>query len=358
MPILNRKGESGLLFFNRISNEDMKKTILLIAAVMVAATVAAPAYAGKKKDKKKTAAPVVVEEVAPVEPVVEITDHNDTLNYAAGMNASRGMLDYVKKKYNLDDAHIPMFLEALKEGVAKYEDADFKARSAGHQIADVLKQNIMNVVNKDMKGTTATYKEDVFMRGFFDAVKGDSSVFKVNDASKLFEDEMAELKKVRDEKYKQENAEWLAENKTKEGVVTTESGLQYRIVKTGNGLLPNKDGKVTVKYEGKLIDGTVFDSSYTRNPDTTTFSPGQVIKGWTEALLMMPEGSVWELYIPQELGYGARAAGKIPPYSTLIFTVEVVKVIPPAEVSNTTSSKPANTLKKPATAIKKPSTKR
>ena len=316
----------------------MKKTVLLFAAVFVAATMAAPAFAGKKKDKKKTATPVV-EEVAPVEPVVEIIDRNDTLNYAAGMNSSRGMLDYVKKKYNIDEAHMPIFFEALKEGVAMYDNADFKARNAGHQIADVLKQNVMTVVDKDMKGTTASYKEDVFMRGFFDAISGDSSIFKMNDATKFFEEEMAELKKVRDEKYKKENAEWLAENKTKEGVITTESGLQYRIVKQGAGALPNANGKVTVKYEGKLIDGTVFDSSYTRNPDTATFSPEKVIKGWTEALMMMPVGSVWELYIPQELGYGARQAGKIPPYSTLIFNVEVVKVIPPVEPKPTTSKK-------------------
>ena len=316
----------------------MKKTILFIATVFVAAAVATPTYAGKKKAKKKTAAPVV-EEVAPVEPVVEVVDRNDTLNYAAGMNASRGMVDYVKKKFNVDDAHMPMFLDALKEGVAKYDDADFRARSAGHQIAEVLKQNIMSVVDKDMKGTDASYKEDVFMRGFFDAVNGDSSIFKVNDAAQLFESEMTALKKARDEKYKKENEEWLAENKMKEGVITSTSGLQYRIVKEGNGPLPDKDGKVTVRYEGKLIDGTVFDSSYTRTPDTSTFSPGQVIKGWTEALLLMPEGSVWELYIPQELGYGARQAGKIPPYSTLIFTVEVVKVIPPSETKTATSKK-------------------
>ena len=83
---------------------------------------------------------------------------------------------------------------------------------------------------------------------------------------------------------------------------------------------------MVVKYEGKLIDGTVFDSSYTRNPQTNEFTPKPVIKGWTEALTLMPVGSKWEIYIPQELAYGSRSAGKIPPYSALIFTVELEEI--------------------------------
>ena len=104
---------------------------------------------------------------------------------------------------------------------------------------------------------------------------------------------------------------------------TTASGLQYKVLRAGNGPVPSKDDKVTVKYEGQLIDGTVFDSSYKRDPQTSSFGVGQVIKGWTEALCMMPVGSKWELYIPQELAYGDRQAGTIKPYSTLIFTVEL-----------------------------------
>ena len=108
---------------------------------------------------------------------------------------------------------------------------------------------------------------------------------------------------------------------------------------------------MTVKYEGKLIDGTVFDSSYKRNPQTTDFKPEQVIKGWTEALCMMPEGSKWELYIPQNLAYGERAAGgTIKPFSTLIFTVELVKVKneePKAEKTETADAAKKAPAKKP-----------
>ena len=106
---------------------------------------------------------------------------------------------------------------------------------------------------------------------------------------------------------------------------TTPSGLQYRVIKQGTGAMATDTTEVEVHYEGKLIDGTVFDSSYRRGKPAT-FHPDQVIKGWTEALKMMPEGSVYELYIPYNLGYGERGTQSIPPYSTLIFKVELLKV--------------------------------
>lgn len=118
---------------------------------------------------------------------------------------------------------------------------------------------------------------------------------------------------------------FLAENAKKEGVKTTSSGLQYKIIKEGNGAVPTDSSKVKVNYKGTLIDGTQFDSSYDRK-EPTTFRANQVIKGWTEALTMMPVGSKWELYIPQDLAYGAREAGQIKPFSTLIFEVELVGI--------------------------------
>ena len=111
----------------------------------------------------------------------------------------------------------------------------------------------------------------------------------------------------------------LQKTKTKEGVVTTPSGLQYKIITKGTGAIPADSSKVKVNYKGTLIDGTEFDSSYKRN-EPATFRANQVIKGWTEALTMMPVGSKWELYIPQDLAYGAReTGGQIKPFSTLIF---------------------------------------
>ena len=125
---------------------------------------------------------------------------------------------------------------------------------------------------------------------------------------------------------KEKAAEFLLKNKEKEGVIETESGLQYKVIKAGKGEIPTKESSVKVNYKGTLIDGTEFDSSYKRNAPAT-FRADQVIKGWTEALTMMPVGSKWELYIPQELAYGAReTGGQIKPFSTLIFEVELLEI--------------------------------
>ncbi|MBZ0112214.1 MAG: FKBP-type peptidyl-prolyl cis-trans isomerase [Thermoanaerobaculia bacterium] len=118
---------------------------------------------------------------------------------------------------------------------------------------------------------------------------------------------------------------FLAENGKREGVVTTESGLQYEIVEAGDGAMPTATDSVTVHYTGTLIDGTKFDSSVDRGAPAT-FGVGQVIPGWTEALKLMPVGSKWKLYIPSSLAYGDRAGGPIPPGSTLIFDVELLEI--------------------------------
>lgn len=118
---------------------------------------------------------------------------------------------------------------------------------------------------------------------------------------------------------------FLSDNAVKEGIQTTESGLQYKVLEEGSGEKPAATDRVTVHYEGRLIDGTVFDSSYERG-EPATFGLNQVIPGWTEALQLMKEGGKWEIYLPQELAYGARQAGQIPPYSTLIFKVELIKI--------------------------------
>ena len=125
---------------------------------------------------------------------------------------------------------------------------------------------------------------------------------------------------------KAQGEEFLAANKLREGVITTESGLQYEVIKEGKGPKPTADSKVKVHYHGTLIDGTVFDSSVDRG-EPIEFSLNQVIKGWTEGVQLMPVGSKYKFYIPQDLGYGSRAYGQIPPYSTLIFEVELLGIV-------------------------------
>lgn len=136
---------------------------------------------------------------------------------------------------------------------------------------------------------------------------------------------MAKVQKIA-EKNKSEGEAFLAKNKTKEGVVTLPSGLQYKIIKAGTGKTPKATDTVETNYKGTLIDGTEFDSSYKRG-QSASFPVNGVIKGWTEALQLMKEGGKWELYVPADLAYGERGAGQaITPNSTLIFEIELLKV--------------------------------
>lgn len=131
--------------------------------------------------------------------------------------------------------------------------------------------------------------------------------------------------------YIAENKAYLEENTKKDSVVTLESGLQYQVLREGNGPKPKANDKVRVHYTGKMIDGTVFDSSYPRN-EPAEFYPSQVIPGWKEALQLMPVGSKWRIFIPEGLAYGAnppRMSG-IQPFSTLVFEVEVLGIVPTA----------------------------
>lgn len=147
-----------------------------------------------------------------------------------------------------------------------------------------------------------------------------------------FQEESMAKREAEQKKVAEENAEkgkkFLEENKAKEGVSTTESGLQYRVITEGTGPKPKASDTVTVHYSGKLLDGTEFDSSYTRN-EPATFDLSSVIPGWTEGLQLMPQGSKWELVIPSELAYGPGANGPIPPNSVLVFEVELLEVKAP-----------------------------
>lgn len=136
--------------------------------------------------------------------------------------------------------------------------------------------------------------------------------------------EQEALVKAEADKNQAEGEAFLAENATKEGVVVTDSGLQYRVIEAGTGAKPTAESKVEVNYEGKLIDGTVFDSSYSRG-EPVQFGVTQVIAGWTEALQLMSEGAKWEVYIPADLAYGPAGNPRIGPNSTLIFTIELLK---------------------------------
>ena len=169
---------------------------------------------------------------------------------------------------------------------------------------------------------------DILAAGIKDAISGKPQLTtdQVKEIMAQFEKDMEQKQKQLGEKNKTDGTKFLEDNKKSEGVQTTKSGLQYKVISAGKGTKsPLATDKVTVHYTGKLIDGTVFDSSSGRDP--ITFEVGGVIAGWTEALQLMKEGDKWMIYLPYDIAYGERGAGdQIPPYATLIFEVELIKV--------------------------------
>jgi FKBP-type peptidyl-prolyl cis-trans isomerase FklB len=188
-------------------------------------------------------------------------------------------------------------------------------------------------VGKNIKMQEIDLDLNILIAGIKDAINDSIPVMtetEMNEALNALQYEMrtkAEIKqKTIGEKNKKEGEAFLAENKKKKDIVTLPSGLQYRIIKKGNGPKPKADQTVKCNYKGTLIDGTEFDSSFKRGTPAE-FPVGQVIKGWTEALQLMPTGSTWQLFIPSDLAYGEHGAGKtIGPNATLIFEVELLSI--------------------------------
>ena len=254
----------------------------------------------------------------------------DSLSYSIGMAQTQGLKGYLTGRLDVDTAYMAEFIKGLNEGANKTSKKDI-AYMAGLQIGQQISNQMMKGINQELFAgdSTKTISKDNFMAGFIAGTLEKGGVMTMEAAQEYTRTAMETIKaKAMEEKYADNKAageKFLAENKTKEGVKTTESGLQYKVITEGNGEIPADTCKVKVNYKGTLIDGTEFDSSYKRN-EPATFRANQVIKGWTEALTMMPVGSKWELYIPQELAYGSRESGQIKPFSTLIFEVELVGI--------------------------------
>lgn len=189
--------------------------------------------------------------------------------------------------------------------------------------------------------TGASYKEnlktlpgdpanvDDLIAGFIQAVKGDSAALKMTPekAQAYIQTYFTEASVREANKVKEEGEKFLAENKTKDGIITTESGLQYKVETEGTGVKPTAEDKVKVHYTGTLLDGTKFDSSVDRG-EPMEFGVGQVIKGWTEILQLMPVGSKYTIWVPSELAYGAQGAGRdIKPNSVLKFEIELLDIV-------------------------------
>ena len=298
------------------------RTIIIALAIVVASAFSIEGFAAKKKEKAQK---------KQEKSVVTMTTQSDTLSYVAGMSLTQGLVEFLQHSMKIDTAYMADFISGLEKTIESADDPKFKAYMAGMEIAKQLKEKMLPGMARELKDSPDSLVEELAFRGFIDALQGDTTYYNIEDASLLFKDLMSEAKEAKTEKLYGENRrageQFLAENSKKEGVTITESGLQYKVIVEGKGEKPQATDRVKVNYEGRLVDGTVFDSSAKHGDKPLEFKANQVIKGWTEALTMMPVGSKWELYIPYDLAYGERDSGKIKPFSALIFTVELVEIV-------------------------------
>lgn len=221
----------------------------------------------------------------------------DSLSYSIGMSQTQGLKGYLVGRLDVDTAYMADFIKGLNEGASKTSKKDI-AYMAGLQIGQQISNQMMKGINQELFAgdSTKTISKENFMAGFIAGTLEKTNVMTMETAQEYTRTAMDAIKeKAMAEKYADNKAageKFLEENKAKEGVQTTPSGLQYKVITEGKGEVPADTCKVKVHYKGTLIDGTEFDSSYKRN-EPSTFRANQVIKGWTEALTMMPVGSKW-----------------------------------------------------------------
>ena len=326
----------------------MKKIILIALAVVASASFSTADAKKKKKEEPK-------DTVAVVAPLKLVTG-SDSVSYAGGMTMTNGLISYLKQQQGVDTAYMADFVRGFQEAIKTAGDPKMKAYIAGLGIADQLNGRMLPGITNEFKDSPDSIIAEVLYRGFTDALTGDTTFFTQAAAETFFKKKQEVDKKAKEEKLYGPNRDagikFLKDNASKEGVITTPSGLQYKVLVKGEGEVPQKTDKVLVNYEGRLVDGTVFDASKKHGDKPSSFRADQVIKGWTEALTMMPVGSKWQLYIPQELAYGERNMGNIKPFSTLIFDVELVGIDKPAPKADAATDKKPS-AKKPAAKAKK-----
>lgn len=296
----------------------MKKILLL--ALVSALCLGIQAMPKKKKDKKNKKAQVEKVDTVDVK----------TFSYLIGRLNTEGLAEYLARQKGVDAKYMAQFIEGFGKTELTEADLQAKARIAGTEIREDVSKRVMPNISKQMNDSVDLLNHEEFLRGFMEGIMGTESAISNDSAIKIVEKQMKYYQEsMMERKYganRKAGEEFLKANLKNKDVQQTASGLQYKVITKGEGPIPTNTQRVKVHYEGRLIDGKVFDSSYKRG-QPATFGVNQVIKGWTEALTMMPAGSKWELYIPQELAYGAREQKEIPAFSCLIFTVELLEVV-------------------------------
>ena len=268
-------------------------------------------------------------------PKANLENNIDSLSYAIGMARTQGLEPFLRQQ-GIDSTMMSNFIKGFNQGSSMLDPEDV-AYVVGLQVGNMVSKQWVEGFSRQIFGndSTKTLSRENMLAGFVAGTLHHENVMKQMEAEGYMRTEMEAIREkalaVEFADNKEAGEKFLAENKTKDGVQTTESGLQYKVITKGTGAIPADTSRVLVNYKGTLVDGTEFDSSYKRKDKDgkskpATFRANQVIKGWTEALTMMPVGSKWELYIPYDLAYGSRQSGKIKPFSALIFEVELVGI--------------------------------
>ncbi|NDV60026.1 FKBP-type peptidyl-prolyl cis-trans isomerase [Bacteroides sp. 519] len=264
-------------------------------------------------------------------PKAQLKTDVDSLSYSIGMARTDGLMNWLVGQVKMDTTYMDDFMRGFIAGSQGITDKDI-AYATGLSLGQNVSKNWVEGFNQQLFSgdSTKTLTRDDMIAGFVAGVTGKDMKMQLMEAQSYMETNMQKIaEKAIEEKYgenKKAGEDFLAANKDKEGVITTESGLQYKVITEGTGSIPEKTDRVVVNYRGTLVDGTEFDSSYSRNEPFKTLVGRGIIQGWTEALSLMPVGSKWEIYIPYDLAYGTQDKGQIKPFSTLIFEMELLEI--------------------------------
>lgn len=258
----------------------------------------------------------------------------DSLSYEIGLSNSRGVKDYLSQRLGVDTAYLDEFIKGVKEGAQAGEDKKKAARYAGIQIGQQLGTQMLKGINYEIYGEDSTKSISLknLVAGFVAGTREKNMIMSHEEAFKKSQVLVDKLKSETLEKSfgpnKKAGEEFIAKKAKEADVKQLPGGTLYKVLKEGNGPIPADTSKVHVSYEGRLINGEVFDSSYKNNDGKPVeIKVNQMIPGWTQALTHMPVGSTWELYIPQDQAYGLRNVGSlIKPFSTLVFKLELVDI--------------------------------
>ena len=266
-------------------------------------------------------------------PKASLKSDVDTMSYAIGLAQTQGLKEYLVGSLGVDTAYMAEFIKGLNEGANAGDNKKKAAYYAGIQIGQQISTRMIKGINHEVFGddSTKTISMKNFMAGFVAGTTGKGALMTVDSAQNVAQALMQAIKAREMEKTygpnKEAGEKFLAANAKKDGVKTLPSGVQYKVIKEGTGAIPADTSLVKVHYEGRLLNDSVFDSSYKRG-EPINLRCNQTIKGWTDAMVHMPAGSVWEVYIPQDLAYGEREQGIIKPFSMLIFKIELLEVNP------------------------------